>query len=143
MTTQYQKPVPETTDENRPFWEGCQQGELRLQRCSNCSHFRHLSPACPNCLRSDHQWVAASGRGTVYSWIVVHQRYNLAFADDLPYNVTIVELEEGPRMIANLVDVENEDIELGTPVEVVFDDVTDEITLPRFKRVRRGPIAES
>lgn len=135
MTTQYQKPTPEINDENRAFWEGCRQGELRVQKCSNCSHIRHLSPACPQCLKAEHEWVAASGRGTVYSWIVVHQRYNRAFEEDLPYNVTIVELDEGPRMVTSLVDVENQDIKAGTPVEVVFDRVTEEITLPKFKRI--------
>ncbi|HAC17639.1 MAG TPA: hypothetical protein DDY93_14105 [Dehalococcoidia bacterium] len=135
MTTQYQKPTPEINDENRAFWEGCRQGELRVQKCSNCGHIRHLSPACPQCLKAEHEWVAASGRGTVYSWIVVHQRYNRAFEEDLPYNVTIVELDEGPRMVTSLVDVENQDIKAGTPVEVVFDRVTEEITLPKFKRI--------
>ena len=135
MTTQYQKPTPEINDENRAFWEGCRQGEVRVQKCSNCGHIRHLSPACPQCLKAEHEWVAASGRGTVYSWIVVHQRYNRAFEEDLPYNVTIVELDEGPRMVTSLVDVENQDIKAGTPVEVVFDRVTEEITLPKFKRI--------
>ena len=135
MTTQYQKPTPEINDENRAFWEGCRQGDLRVQKCSNCGHIRHLSPACPQCLKAEHEWVAASGRGTVYSWIVVHQRYNRAFEEDLPYNVTIVELDEGPRMVTSLVDVENQDIKAGTPVEVVFDRVTEEITLPKFKRI--------
>ena len=135
MTTQYQKPTPEINDENRAFWEGCREGELRVQKCSNCGHIRHLSPACPQCLKAEHEWVAASGRGTVYSWIVVHQRYNRAFEEDLPYNVTIVELDEGPRMVTSLVDVENQDIKAGTPVEVVFDRVTEEITLPKFKRI--------
>ncbi|MBE13234.1 MAG: hypothetical protein CL744_06535 [Chloroflexi bacterium] len=135
MTTQYQKPTPEINDENRAFWEGCRQGELRVQKCSNCGHIRHLSPACPQCLKAEHEWVAASGRGTVYSWIVVHQRYNRAFEEDLPYNVTIVELDEGPRMVTSLVDVENQDIKAGTLVEVVFDRVTEEITLPKFKRI--------
>ena len=135
MTTQYQKPTPEINDENRAFWEGCRQGELRVQKCSNCGHIRHLSPACPQCLKAEHEWVAASGRGTVYSWIVVHQRYNRAFEEDLPYNVTIVELDEGPRMVTSLVDVENQDIKAGTPVEVVFDRGTEEITLPKFKRI--------
>jgi uncharacterized OB-fold protein len=135
LTTQYQKPTPEINDENRAFWEGCRQGELRVQKCSNCGHIRHLSPACPQCLKAEHEWVAASGRGTVYSWIVVHQRYNRAFEEDLPYNVTIVELDEGPRMVTSLVDVENQDIKAGTLVEVVFDRVTEEITLPKFKRI--------
>jgi len=135
LTTQYQKPTPEINDENRAFWEGCRQGELRVQKCSNCGHIRHLSPACPQCLKAEHEWIAASGRGTVYSWIVVHQRYNRAFEEDLPYNVTIVELDEGPRMVTSLVDVENQDIKAGTLVEVVFDRVTEEITLPKFKRI--------
>jgi uncharacterized OB-fold protein len=138
MTARYEKPLPQIDDENRPFWEGCQQGELRVQKCTDCGHIRHLSPACPQCLKSGYKWVAASGKGTVYSWIVVHQRYNRAFEEDLPYNVTIVELEEGPRIITSLVDVENENIKAGTPVEVVFDQVTDEITLPRFRRTDKN-----
>jgi len=134
MNARYEKPLPQIDEENRPFWEGCQQGELRVQKCTNCGHIRHLSPACPQCLKSGHEWIAASGKGTVYSWIVVHQRYNRAFEEELPYNVTIVELEEGPRIVTSLVDVENENIKAGTPVEVVFDPVTDEITLPRVRR---------
>ena len=75
----------------------------------------------------------ASGRGSVYSWIVVHQRYNRAFEDDLPYNVAIVELEEGPRLLSNIVGIENEGIRPGLSVEVTWDDVTEEITLPKFR----------
>ena len=132
MTTDYSKPVPDITDENRPFWEGCKRHELLVQKCSNCGFMRHISPACPQCLSLDHAWVPASGKGKVYTWIVVHQRYNRAFEDDLPYNVAIVELEEGPRITSTVTDIDNEDIEAGMPVEVTWDDVTEEITLPKF-----------
>ena len=133
MTTDYAKPLPEITEDNRPFWEGCKQHKLLLQRCSKCGHLRDAAPICPECWSADHDWVEASGRGTVYSWIVVHQRYGRAFEDDLPYNVTIVELEEGPRLLTNLVEIDNADIRPGLSVEVVWDDVTEEITLPKFR----------
>ena len=83
----------------------------------------------------DHQWVPSSGRGRVYTWIVVHQRYSKAFEEDLPYNVAIVELDEGPRLLTSLVGIENEAIRPDLQVEVAWDDVTDEITLPKFRPV--------
>ena len=133
MTTDYSKPLPEITEDNQPFWEGCKQHKLLLQCCSKCGHQRDASPACPECLSGEHEWVEASGKGSVYSWIVVHQRYNKAFEDDLPYNVAIVELEEGPRLMSNIVGIENGDIRPGLAVEVTWDDVTEKITLPKFR----------
>jgi uncharacterized OB-fold protein len=131
--TDYAKPLPEITDDNRPFWEGCKRRELLLQQCNDCGQMRYDSPICPQCWSLEHAWIQASGKGKVYTWIVVHQRYNRAFEPDLPYNVTIVELAEGPRLVTNLVDIANEDIRPDLPVEVVWDDVTEEITLPKFK----------
>lgn len=133
MATDYSKPLPEITEDNQPFWEGCKAHRLLLQRCSKCGYRRDASPACPACLSAEHDWVEASGMGNIYSWIVVHQRYNKAFEDDLPYNVAIVELEEGPRLLTNIVGIKNEDIRPGLAVEVTWDEVTDEITLPKFR----------
>ncbi len=76
-----------------------------------------------------------SGWGKVYTWTTLFQRYHPAFAGELPYNVAMVELEEGPRLITNIVGCNNEDLRIGMEVEVVFEDVTEEITLPRFKPV--------
>ena len=132
MTSEYGKPLPDITDENRPFWEGCKRHELLVQKCSGCGYMRHVGPACPQCLSAEHEWVPASGKGKVYTWIVVHQRYNRAFEDDLPYNVCIVELDEGPRIYTTVIGLDNEDIKAGMDVAVVWDDVTDEITLPKF-----------
>ena len=133
MGTDYLKPLPEINEDNRPFWEGCKAHRLLLQRCSKCSHLRDASPICPRCLSLEHDWTEACGRGHVYSWVVVHQRYSEAFEGDLPYNVAIVELEEGPRLLTNLVEIENDTIRPELPVEVVWEDVTEEVTLPKFK----------
>ncbi len=133
MITDYSKPLPEITEDNQPFWDGCREHKLLLQRCSRCGHLRDANPLCPECWASDHDWVEASGRGSVYSWIVVHQCYSKAFEDDLPYNVAIVELEEGPRLLTTLMEIDNDDIRPGMQVEVVFEDVTEEVTLPKFR----------
>ena len=107
-----------------------------MQRCADCGHVR-FPPAllCARCLSEQCEWVKLSGRGTVFSWIVVHQSQHPAFNADTPYNVTIVELEEGPRLHTNLVECRNDQIHIGMPVEVVFDKVNDEVTLPKFRPV--------
>ena len=131
--TGYEKPLPEITDANRPFWEGLRAGRLLLQECDRCGHVRYpISHVCPECLEAGHQWVAMSGRGEVFSYVVFHQVYNKAFADDVPYNVALVQLDEGPRMFSNVVGVPNDQVSVGTRVRIVFDPVTEEVTLPRF-----------
>ncbi len=130
----YRKPVPRVTPENRPFWDAARRHELRLQRCGDCGHVRYPpAPLCPECLSETTEWTRVSGRGIVSTWVVFHKRYFDAFADEIPYNVVQVELEEGPRLTANLVGVRNDEIAIGMPVDVVFDDVTTEISLPRFR----------
>ena len=133
MTEGYQKPLPQITDDHRPFWEGCKRHELLIQKCGDCGRVRYPSPICPECRSMKHQWVQAGGRGRVYTWTVFHQGYHPAFEPDLPYNVAIVALDEGPHMPTNLVDIDNEDIRADMAVEVVWDDVTEKITLPKFR----------
>lgn len=129
------KPLPRVTADNRPFWEATKRHELRLQRCAECGRFRYPpAPVCPGCLSESAEWTRVSGRGTITTFIVMHKVYFPSFAADVPYNVVQVQLEEGPRLTANLVDVPNDQIRVGMPVEAVFDDVTPEITLPRFRR---------
>lgn len=133
--TDYAKPLPDVADPNMaPYWEAAKRHELRMQRCDSCGYVR-FPPAkhCPECLDENHDWVLLSGRGTIWSFGVYHHLFNRAFADDIPYNVALVQLEEGPRLVTNIVGVENEAIEIGMPVEVEFDDVTDEVTLVRFR----------
>ncbi len=134
MSDEYQKPLPYISEVTRPYWEAAKRHELVLQRCQGCGHYRYPpGDTCPRCLSDRLVWVKASGRGSVYTWTVFHQVYHHAFARDVPYAVVAVELEEGPRLATNLVDYKTEDIEVGMPVEVVFDDVTEEITLPKFR----------
>ena len=134
MRDRYQKPLPRIDETNRSYWEAAKQHELVLQRCHECGQYRYPpGNTCPNCLSDSMVWVKASGQGTVYTWTVFHQVYHPAFAGDVPYAVVAVELEEGPRMTTNLADCPIEDIRIGMPVEVVFDDVTEEITLPKFR----------
>lgn len=132
----YNKPLPEISDENRGFWEATASHELRLQKCISCRHIRYpVAAYCPVCLSEDFEWSKVSGRGKVFSYVVFHQVYHAGFKDDVPYNVAMIELDEGPRLISNIVGVEERDVAANTPVEVVFDQVTDEITLPRFRLV--------
>ncbi len=132
-----EKPLPRASEDSAPYWEAAQRGELRMQQCSSCAHLR-FPPAvlCPCCLSEEAEWTRLSGRGTVYSWIVVHQSQHPAFNADTPYNVAIVELEEGPRLHTNLVQCRNEEIYIGMPVEVVFEAVNAEVTLPKFRPLR-------
>jgi len=134
MSEEYRKPLPNIDDTSRPYWEAARRHELVLQKCRDCGHYRYPAGAtCPHCLSDKLEWVRVSGLGTIYTWTVFHQVYHPAFAQDAPYAVVAVELDEGPRMASNLVDCKIEDIQVGMPVEVVFDDVTAEITLPKFR----------
>ena len=128
------KPLPRLTPDNRAFWEGCREHKIMLPWCRHCdrSHWPP-GPVCPYCFGDDLAWQQASGRGTVSSWVVVHKAWLPAFAADIPYNAVQVELEEGVRLTGNVIGVSNEALHVGLPVEVVFDDVTAEATLPRFK----------
>ncbi len=128
------KPLPAVTEDGAPYWEGCRQGELRVQRCDACRHLRFPpAPVCPKCLAAEHAWVAMSGRATIYSFIVVHRPQHPGFFADAPYNVAIVELAEGVRLHTNVVECANEDLRIGMPVVVTFAKVDDEITLPKFR----------
>ncbi len=129
-----EKPLPRPNEDSAPFWEAAHKGELRMQKCGDCGHVR-FPPAllCSRCLSEKSAWVRLSGRGTVFSWIVIHQSQHPAFNADTPYNVAIVELEEGPRLHTNIVDCPNDHIHIGLPVEVVFEKVSDDTSLVKFR----------
>jgi uncharacterized OB-fold protein len=130
----YDKPLPTLTDENRPFWDACREGVLKLQKCA-CGHLRYpISRFCPQCLSGEFEWTPVSGRGSVFSYVVFHNAYHPGFKAELPYNVAMIQLDEGPRMYANVVGVPNDQVQIGDAVEAVFDAVTPEITIPRFRK---------
>jgi hypothetical protein len=131
---QIEKPLPRPSEDSAPYWEAANKGELRMQKCGECGHVRFPpSLLCARCLSDKARWVKLSGRGKVYSWIVIHQSQHPAFNADTPYNVAIIELEEGPRLHSNIVGCANEDIHIGMPVEVVFERVSDDTAMPKFR----------
>ncbi len=132
--TEYAKPIPEVTELMRPFWEAARRHRLVVQRCRGCG--AHRFPAreiCSTCLSRDSEWVAASGKGTVFSYAVMHQAYHPGFAREVPYAIVIVKLAEGPKMISSLINCAAHSIRIGSAVEVCFEEVSCEVTLPRFK----------
>jgi uncharacterized OB-fold protein len=128
----YNKPLPRPDMLTAPFWAAAKQRKLLLQHCPSCGDTRFPpGPVCPHCLASDQDWIEASGKGTLESWIDMHRAYWDGYKDDLPYRVCLVRLEEGPVLVSNLVD-KTDGLRLGAPVKVVFDAVTEDVTLPKF-----------
>ena len=136
MAAEYNKPLPRPLNPEltRPFWEAAKRHELVMPRCKTCDQlFFYPRSECPRCLGSDLEWVPVSGRGRLHSFTIINQPVNAAFRDDVPYVYAVVQLIEGPRMISNLVECDVESVSVDMPVEVVFDDVTPEWTLVKFK----------
>ena len=141
-------PLPElerVPDYERGFWEGTQAGELRIQRCSDCGLFRHLpTPMCPECSSLDYEWTTVSGRGFVYSYVLVRHPVHPAIREkeQTPYNVCVIELEEqaGLRICSNVLDVAPEDISIDMPVQATFVPASDDpsVVLPVFIPVAQG-----
>ena len=131
----YNKPLPNTNALTKAYWDYCKQHELRIQRCKSCGKYRHYPlELCPYCNSFDVEWVKVSGKGSVYSYIVPRRAFHPGFADEVPYVVATVELDEGVRMISRLVDIGPDDVKIGMRLNVDFQDVTPEFTLPVFKR---------
>jgi uncharacterized OB-fold protein len=136
MAIDYKKPLPYIHDETRPYWDVARRHELLIQRCRTCSkYYFYPRDFCPSCFSFDVEWVRASGRGTIYSFTVCHRPAH-GFEEDVPYNLVIVELEEGARMMSTLVGCPNDSLRIGMAVKVIFDDVTEDVTLPRFEPVK-------
>ena len=133
--TEYTKPLPVMEGLVREFYGRCQKEDLHFQKCTSCDAFRHVPrEMCPECNSFEWQWVRSTGRGTVYTWVVVNRALHPAFSRDAPYADVVVEMEEGVRLLSTVVDCPPDELEIGMPVEVTYDAVTEDITLPRFKR---------
>ncbi len=129
----YTKPVPAITPDMHPFFEAARRHQLVVQRCTQCG--THRFPAreiCSNCLSRASEWAPVSGAGEVFSYNVMHQVYHPGFADEVPYAVVMIKLAEGAKLTSNLVGVRPDQIRIGMPVRVVFEDITNEVTLPKF-----------
>lgn len=126
------KPSPTISDYNRPFYEYASKHELRLQKCNDCGEFwSPPGPVCVNCLSTDYTWSQVSGKGTLASWVIFHKVYYPEFGDEIPYNVGLVELAEGPRLLTNIIGTPSSSLARGTPLTVIFEDRPD-CTVPQF-----------
>ena len=129
-----ERPIPPVTAWSEPYWKAAQQGKLLIQKCGECGrHVFYPRIACPFCFSDRLGWVEASGRGTVYSFSVVENNAPSAFAAEVPFVIAIVRLEEGVRMMTNIVGCDPKTVRGEMPVEVVFERLTDDLRLPKFK----------
>lgn len=128
--------VPVPTAVSKPFWEGTKIHKLLVPKCRNCGK-KHFYPRrwCPECAGEEFDWVELSGKGKIYSFTEVKAGAAPEFEQALPYVVALVELEDGIRMLTNIVECDPEKLECDAEVEVVFEKLTDEITLPKFRPV--------
>lgn len=134
MAEAYNKPVPAIDPESAPYWEGAKAGKLMLQHCRKTNQYflysRRLTPGVDD---AEVEWVEASGRGVIYSFTVAHAPAGPAFAADVPYVIACVTLDEGARVMSNILTEEPDTIRIGQRVQVVFDKVSDTLTIPKFR----------
>ena len=133
----YRKPLPHIDEESRPWWEAVQRHELYIQKCRECGDLRfHPRALCTSCMSPRTEWVRCKGGGRIYAFTVTNQNQAAGFRESLPYVMAWVELEEGVKMLTNIVDCPPEQVKIGMPVEAVFDDVTPAVTLVKFRPAR-------
>ena len=132
-------PIPIAEPLTEPYWAAAREHRLVIQRCTSCGTFRHLpSELCAHCQSPEHEWVESTGRGTVFTFTIAGHPVHEATAPAVPYNVVIVELDDcgGVMVPSNVVDCEPTDVTIGMTLEVVWDDINDDVAIPRFRRVR-------
>jgi uncharacterized OB-fold protein len=134
---EYKKPLPKPTPWSKFFWDSCKEEKLCVQRCNACKkNIFYPKLYCPFCLSSDLTWIRASGKGRIYSYMVVYAYQPTEFQEDVPYVVAVIDLEEGVRMMSNIVDCNPEEVHCDDPVEVVFEKVNEAYTLPKFRPIK-------
>lgn len=128
------RPVPQVTPYLAPFFAAAREQRLVVQRCSGCGALRFPPrEICSTCLSTEASWQPVSGRGEIFSFNIMHQIYHPGFAAEVPYAVVVVRLEEGPKITSNLVGCPVDAITVGMPVEVIFERLSPEVTLPKFR----------
>ncbi len=129
------KPLPVLDGLTKEFYGFCKRGQLRFQRCTHCRAWRHVPrEMCPECGSWRWEWARSSGKGTVFTWTVVERPLHPAFKGATPYAPVVVEMEEGVRLLSQVIDCPPDQLTIDMPVEVSFEAVTAEVTLPRFRR---------
>ncbi len=128
-----EKPIPEPTSLTEEFWEATNEHKLVLQYCNECDTYTYYPRGvCINCMNYDLEWKEVSGEGEIYSYTITENAPE-GFEDDVPYTVASVDLKEGARVLTNIVSIDPEDVEIGMSVEVTFEDINDDLALPKFE----------
>jgi len=128
------KPIPRPAPESLPYWEAAKHHRLEIPHCDDCGgHWFPTSRSCPHCLSANVGFKQVSGRGKVFSFVIYDRVYHPSFAADVPYVVALVELNEGPRLISNIIDIAPDQVRCDMRVSVVFDDVAEGVSVPKFK----------
>jgi uncharacterized protein len=135
------KPVPVPDAHSAPFFDGAREGLLMLRRCRACDTYMSpiagigapVRPRCVACFSGDVGWAASGGRASLYSFVIMHQLYDEAFAAEIPYNIAVVETEEGVRLTSQVVDCDNGALAIGMALAVVFERLSDAVAIPKFR----------
>ena len=131
------QPLPIPNEDSRQYWEASQKDQFLVQRCKDCGRYRFPPQLmCPHCWSENTEWLESSGIGTVYTFGVVRRAIQPRWSDKIPYVVALVELNEGPKIFTNIMECEPEEVAIGMQVEVIFDHVTPDIALPKFRPIR-------
>lgn len=128
------RPGPDTRNAGVDYWRAAAKGSLCVPSCSDCDRcFWHPRPRCPYCGSDNVRWKASAGKGTIYTYTVVRQSADPYFKARLPYVVAMVELDEGPRIMTNIVECDVESVRIGNRVSVVFDAISPDMAIPEFR----------
>ena len=130
------KPKPRPAPESLPYWQAAREHRLALPKCEDCQKFWFPpSRTCPHCLSTNFSFQNVSGKGKIFSFVTFHRVYRPAFSNDVPYVVALIELDEGPRLLSNIMGVTHDQVKCELRVEVVFVDYDEDISIPKFKLV--------
>ncbi len=131
--------VPKPDALTQPYWDGVLQRELRIQQCQDCRQVWHPPlHRCPHCHSEHVAWVATAGRAVLYSYTVVHHAAHVAVADRVPYLVALATLQEGPRVVCNLLNCDRAQVRIGMPLSLTFQQIADGVWLPQFEPAAQG-----
>ena len=133
MSEDYSKAIPIPGPESIPFWEGTRKHYLMIQKCNECGH--HWFPpstVCKECGSNNIEWVQSSGKGKIFSFVIFHRLYHKGWNGEIPYVVAVIELEEGARLLSNIINTPPDNVKCDMPVKVVFEEATNNLTLPKF-----------
>ena len=137
MSNHSDKIFPRPSPETAVYWDACRDHKLMIQKCNACGNYQFYPRImCTQCMSQDVEWLEASGQGQVLSFTIVRRAVSKAYADEAPYVVALIKLSEGPTLMSNIIDCDVESVKIEMPVEVLFEDWSEEISMPKFRPMK-------